>query len=127
MVSINRLMTQRVIALPVGTSVVEAARIMNDHKIGSVFVRQNEQIVGIVTEPDIVRKVVSESRQPSIVSLETIMTTPVVSIDECRSITDAADLMHKHGTRHLAVVRRSEIIGVLSVRDLLQPVMVDQG
>jgi CBS domain-containing protein len=127
MVSINQLMKQQVVTLPADTSVVEAARIMNNHKIGSVFVRRNERIVGIVTEPDIVRKVVSESRQPSIVSLETIMSSPVVSINECRPVTDAADLMHKHGTRHLAVMRGSEIIGVLSVRDLLQPVSVDQG
>ena len=126
MVTINQLMTRQLVALPAGTSVVEAARTMNHNKIGSVFVRQNERIVGIVTEPDIVRKVVGESKQPYFVPVESIMSSPVIGIDEKRPITEAADLMQQHGTRHLAVMKSGSIVGILSVRDLLQPVSVDE-
>jgi len=119
-------MTRQLVALPAGTSVVEAARAMNNNKIGSVFVEQNESIVGIVTEPDIVRKVVGESKQPFFVSVESIMSSPVIGIDERRPITEAADLMQQHGTRHLAVMKSGAIVGVLSVRDLLQPVSIDE-
>ena len=70
MVTINQLMTRQVVTLPAGASVVEAARVMNHNKIGSVFVHQNARIVGIVTEPDIVRKVVGESRQAFFVPVE---------------------------------------------------------
>ena len=65
MVTINQLMTRQVVTLPTGTSVVEAARVMNNNKIGSVFIHQNERIVGIVTEPDIVRKVVEKAASRS--------------------------------------------------------------
>ena len=47
MVTISQLMTRQLVALPAGTSVVEAARVMNNNKIGSVFVEQNDSIVGI--------------------------------------------------------------------------------
>ncbi len=126
MVTIGQLMTRQLVALPTGTSVVEAARAMNNNRIGSVFVEQNKSIVGIVTEPDIVRKVVGESKQPFFVSVESIMSSPVIGIDERRPITEAADLMQQHGTRHLAVMKSGAIVGVLSVRDLLQPVSIDE-
>lgn len=126
MVTIGQLMTRQLVALPAGTSVVEAARAMNNNRIGSVFVEQNKSIVGIVTEPDIVRKVVGESKQPFFVSVESIMSSPVIGIDERRPITEAADLMQQHGTRHLAVMKSGAIVGVLSVRDLLQPVSIDE-
>lgn len=126
MVTISQLMTRQLVALPAGTSVVEAARAMNNNRIGSVFVEQNKSIVGIVTEPDIVRKVVGESKQPFFVSVESIMSSPVIGIDERRPITEAADLMQQHGTRHLAVMKSGAIVGVLSVRDLLQPVAIDE-
>ena len=126
MVTISQLMTRDLVKVQAGTSVDKAARMMSECKVGSVFVEQNERLVGIVTEPDIVRKVVGESRQPYFVQVESIMSTPVIGIDEQRPITEAADLMQQHGTRHLAVMKSGAIVGVLSVRDLLQPVSIDE-
>lgn len=126
MVTISQLMTRDLIKVQAGTSVGKAAKMMTECKVGSLFVEQNERLVGIVTEPDIVRRVVGESRQPDLVQVEAIMSTPVIGIDERRPITEAADLMQHHGTRHLAVMNNGAIIGVLSVRDLLQPVSVDE-
>jgi CBS domain-containing protein len=126
MVTISQLMTRDLVKVQAGTSVDKAARMMTECKVGSLFVEQNQRLVGIVTEPDIVRKVVGESRQPYFVQVESIMSTPVIGIDERRPITEAADLMQQHGTRHLAVMNSGAIVGVLSVRDLLQPVSVDE-
>ena len=126
MVTISQLMTRDLVKVQAGTSVDKAARVMSECKVGSVFVEQNERLVGIVTEPDIVRKVVGESRQAYHIQVESIMSTPVIGIDGSRPITEAADLMQQHGTRHLAVMKSGAIVGVLSVRDLLQPVSVDE-
>jgi CBS domain-containing protein len=125
MVTIGELMTRSLVTVPVGTSVAEAARVMEEHNIGSIFVEQDERIVGIVTEPDIVRKVVGAGEPAYYTHVESIMSTPVICIDERRPITEAADLMQQHHTRHLGVARSGRIVGVLSVRDLLQPVAVD--
>jgi CBS domain-containing protein len=125
-VTISQLMTKDLIKVQAGTSVDKAAKMMTQWRVGSVLVEQNDRLVGIVTEPDIVRKVVGESRQPFFVKVESIMSTPVIGIDERRPITEAADLMQQHGTRHLAVTKSGTIVGVLSVRDLLQPVSIDE-
>jgi CBS domain-containing protein len=53
------------------------------------------------------------------------MSAPVIGIDERRPITEAADLMQRHGTRHLMVCKSTTVVGVLSVRDLLRPVSTD--
>jgi CBS domain-containing protein len=119
-------MTPRVVHIEAGTSAIEAAKLMTRHKIGSVFVRQDNHFIGIVTEPDIVRKVVGAERVPYYIPVEEIMSSPIVGIDEQRPITEAADLMELHGTRHLAVFKSGAIVGILSVRDLLHPVSIDE-
>jgi len=58
--------------------------------------------------------------------VKSIMSSPVIGIDERRPITEAADLMERNGTRHLAVLKSGDIVGVLSVRDLLHPVSIDE-
>jgi CBS domain-containing protein len=126
MITISQLMTTKLVTVQAGTSVADAARVMNARNVGSVFVALNDRVVGIVTEPDIVRKVVGESKPALCVPVVSIMSTPVISIDEGRPITEAADLMQHHHTRHLGVLKSGAIVGVLSVRDLLQPVSVDE-
>jgi CBS domain-containing protein len=125
MVTIGELMKRSLVTVPAGTSVVEAAQVMEEYNIGSVFVERNDRVVGIVTEPDIVRKVVEAGLPAYYTHVEDIMSTPVICIDERRPITEAADLMQQHHTRHLAVSQSGQIVGVVSVRDLLQPVAVD--
>lgn len=126
MVTVSQLMKRNLVSVQPGTSVAEAAKVMRERRIGSVFVRQHARIVGIVTEPDIVRKVVGADLPPHAMPVEDIMSAPVVGIDERRSITEAADLMEQHQTRHLAVLNSGVIVGVLSVRDLLHPVSIDE-
>jgi CBS domain-containing protein len=126
MVTVSQLMTRDLVTVEAGTSVVEVAKLMKERNIGSVFVERDGEIVGIVTEPDIVRKVVGADRGPYFIPVEEIMSAPVIGIDERRPVTEAADLMEQHRTRHLAVRRGEQIVGVLSVRDLLHPVSIDE-
>lgn len=120
------LMKRDLVRVRAGTSVVDAAKVMRERKIGSVFVEQDGMIVGIVTEPDIVRKVVGANRGPYFIPVEEIMSSPVIGIDGRRPITEAADLMDHHQMRHLAVMKAGAIVGVLSVRDLLRPISIDE-
>ena len=126
MITVDQLMTRNLVGIQRGTSAIEAAKLMKAHKVGSVFVKQDDRIVGIVTEPDIIRKVVGAERVPYYVPVEDIMSSPVIGIDSRRPITEAADLMEQHGLRHLAVLNSGSIVGILSVRDLLHPVSVDE-
>jgi CBS domain-containing protein len=132
MITVDRLMTRQMVNIEAGTSAIEAAKIMKTHKIGNLFVKQKDRIIGIVTESDIIRKsdiiqkVVGAERMPYYIPVEYIMCSPVIGIDGRRSVTEAADLMEQHGTGHLAVFKGDSIVGILSVRDLLHPVSIDE-
>ena len=126
MVRVEELMKQDLASVNCGDPVSLAATLMRIRRIGSVFVKQDGHIVGIVTESDIVRKVVSAQRSPEHTTVDAVMTAPVIGIDQGAPIFEAADLMDRSGTRHLAVTNRHDIVGVLSVRDLLHPVAIDE-
>jgi CBS domain-containing protein len=118
-------MKRELITVDTGTSVIEAAKLMKASNVDSVLVSNQSRIVGIVTESDIVKKVVGSDRSPYFIPLEDIMSSPVIGIEERRPLTEAADLMNRYQSRHLGVVRNGAIVGILSVRDLLRPVSVD--
>lgn len=126
MIAIRQLMTPTLVTVDAGTSAIDAAKLMRTHQIGSVFVERAHTIVGIVTETDIVRKVVAGDRVSYFVPVEQVMSTPVIGIEDHRPITEAADLMEAHRARHLAVTKGGQIVGVVSVRDLLRPVSIDE-
>ncbi|MGB0909293.1 MAG: cyclic nucleotide-binding/CBS domain-containing protein [Nitrospirales bacterium] len=126
MVHIQDVMNRELVRVDDRKSVAVVANLMRIQKVGSVLVERDGEIVGIVTEADIVRKVVSMHRFAEYTPVKRIMSSPVICIDEDRPIFEAADLMDRSRVRHLAVANSDEgIIGVLSVRDLLHPVAID--
>ncbi len=126
MVRVEQLMTPELACIDGAQPIATAAQLMRTRDIGSLFVTRRNHIVGIVTESDIVRKIVALHRTPDLVPVEDIMSSPIISIDESGSIFDAADLMQVTHTRHLAVRQSPHIVGMLSVRDLLSPVAKDE-
>ena len=126
MVKVEQLMKRNLVTVETGTLVVDAAKVMKFHNVGSVFVCQKGSIVGIVTESDVVKKFLGGEKVPYFSPVEKIMSCPVLGIDADRPVTEAADLMNLHGTRHLAVTRSGICIGMVSVRDFLKPVAIDE-
>ena len=125
MVTVGNLMQKEMVTVDVGTSVVEAAKLMRVCNVESVFVARQAQIIGIVTESDIVKKFVGAERAAYFVPVEEIMSSPVPGIEERRPLTEAADLMDKHRTLHLGVTKGGALVGLVSVRDFLRPVSID--
>lgn len=113
------MMSQALQTIAPEATLVEAARLMRDVRVGALFVGSEGQYRGIVSETDLVRKVIAEGGDPSQRRVESVMSHPIVTIDiEC-STSDASDLMAEKGIRHLAITQDGEIVGVISVRDLL--------
>ena len=102
-----------------GTSVRSAAKRMRDERVGSLFVKKRNQLVGIVTDTDVVRRAVASSKDLNKLTVEDIMTTPIATIEGTRTMQDAHDMMGDLGVRHLGVTNGGTIVGVISVRDLL--------
>jgi CBS domain-containing protein len=126
MVTVGQLMKKDLITVDAGTSVIEAAKLMKVYDVESILVSSQSRIIGIVTESDIVKKVIGSDRAPYFIPVEDIMSSPVVGIEERRPLTEAADLMDKHQSHHLGVTKGGTVIGILSVRDLLRPVSLDE-
>ncbi|HSF10930.1 MAG TPA: CBS domain-containing protein [Nitrospirales bacterium] len=102
MVRVKELMKQDLASVNCGDLVSLAATLMRIRRIGSVFVKQNGHIVGIVTEADIVRKVVSTHRSPDRTTVETIMTAPVIR-SRCADIRSGGcdvSIRHPPSGRH---------------------------
>lgn len=125
MVTVGQLMKQDLVTVDAATLVIDAAKLMKACNVGSVLVSKKERIVGIVTESDIVKKFLGADKVPYFIAVEEIMSSPVVGIEARRPITEAADLMNKHRTRHLGVTKSGALVGVVSVRDFLKPVSID--
>ncbi|MHB1927194.1 MAG: CBS domain-containing protein [Leptospirillum sp.] len=124
MVSVKKVMTKNPLLVETTTTVREVVEIMKTKKVGSLLVNQGDKTVGIITETDIVRRVIGEDRVPYVTAVSQVMSAPVLSIQEDASIYDAQDMMDKHHIRHLLVMRDEDVVGLISIRDLIHPAYV---
>ncbi len=100
-------------------SVREAAKRMRDERVSSLFVEKGGQLVGIITDTDVVRRAVADDADLGKATVQSIMTSPIAAIESMRTIQDAHDMMGDLGVRHLGVTEQGKLVGLVSVRDLL--------
>ncbi len=100
-------------------SVKEASKRMRDEKVSSLFVEKEGDLVGIVTDTDVVRRAVAGDADLGKTAVQTIMTSPIATIEAMRTVQDAHDMMGDLGVRHLGVTEQGKLVGLVSVRDLL--------
>ena len=110
---------EKIVKVDRDVSVKTAALMMRDHGIGSIFVTSGEEIIGILTDTDLVRRVVATGADPMETSVEKIMSAPIASIEGNRTLLDANDLMAKQHIRHLGITKDGQMVGMISVRDLV--------
>ncbi len=96
-----------------------AAEMMRDNGIGSIFITSGEEIIGILTDTDLVRRIVAAGADPLTTTVEQIMSAPIASIEGNRTLLDANDLMAKQHIRHLGITKDGKMVGMISVRDLV--------
>lgn len=119
MSTVAKIMSKHPKTVGPGVSIVSAAKKMRTERVGSLFVKKGKKLVGILTDTDIVRRAVSSNKPLGKMTVETIMTTPICTIEGSQSVNDAQDMMGDLGVRHLAVTKAGEIVGVVSVRDVM--------
>jgi CBS domain-containing protein len=106
--------------------VLEAIRLMADKRVGALLVMKGAELAGIVSERDYARKVILLGRSSSATPVWQIMSFPVHTVSPEQSLDDCMRLMTQHRVRHLPVVERGAISGVLSIGDLVKAVIEDQ-
>lgn len=108
------------------TSVLEAAELMAEKGIGAVLVLEDGQLAGIVTERDYVRRVVLLERSAYATSVAEIMTRELFVVGLRDSNQYCMQLMIEKNLRHLPVLEQGELVGLLSIRDLVRDVTSEQ-
>lgn len=124
MAAIRNQVTRDVVTLNASDSMSEAARVMEERRIGSVAVRDGGRIVGLVTERDLMRTVCVLGRDPSR-PIREAMRAEIPRVDPSTTEAEVAAVMRDHTTRHLLVEEGGNVVGVISMRDIIQ-LMIDE-
>ena len=110
---------RRVYAVDANHTVLEAARYMMEHSVGAVPVLRNGDLTGILSERDIMNRVVAIGRTPGTTNVSEVMTANPRAVAADESIEECLFIMREFGFRHLPIVDGKELKGLISLRDVL--------
>ncbi len=112
------IMVRKVITIDPDKTARDAARLMADNNISSVIVMKGDEIVGIVTERDLVRKVCANDIPSSKVSIVSVMSSPVITAESDLPIEAAVQRMFNNRIRRLPVVENGKLVGIVTISDI---------
>jgi len=101
------------------SSVKEVVATMNKFDIGSIVVVQGDRPVGMITERDILRRIVQPCLAPETLTARQVMTSPVLTISKTASIDEAAKLMAKKKVKKLPVMDKQKLVGIVTLTDIV--------
>ncbi|GAB2556098.1 CBS domain-containing protein [Rhodanobacter koreensis] len=107
--------------------VLEAIKRMAEHRVGALLVMRGEQLVGVVSERDYARKVILQGRSSSQTAVSDIMSSEPVTVGPDTDVFDCMRLCTDSRIRHLPVVQRNAVVGVISIGDLVKAVIDAQA
>lgn len=106
--------------------VLEAIRMMADRSIGALPVIRDGKLLGILSERDYARKVILRNRSSADTPVRDIMTSPVTTISPDEAVHNCMEIMTQERIRHLPVVERGAVVGMISIGDLVKAVIEEQ-
>jgi len=107
-------------------TVFDAAKLMNERRIGALVVTDGDRVVGIFTERDILNRVVAAGRQPGDTTVGDVMTSPMACCRRDTQLTECKAVMTQKRIRHLPVVEEGKLFGLISAGDILAGEVADQ-
>ncbi len=117
-VPVKDAMTMNVLTVGPRTTVAKAAKLMSQNGVGSLIVVKKKKPVGILTERDLLMKVVSEDLKPSRIRVGKIMSSPVITTGPDQDVIEAARVLISRKIRRLPVVDRGKLVGILTASDI---------
>ena len=117
---------RHVISVAPDTSVLDAIKLMADKAVGSLVVMQDDKLLGIMSERDYARKVIIKGRASESTKVAEIMTADVITTSSAHTVNECMNLMTERKIRHLPVVEDNQVIGMISIGDLVEAIISDQ-
>jgi len=117
---------RELISIVQDASVFDAIKLMADRAVGSLLVMDGRDLKGIVTERDYARKVIVKGRSSESTEVGEIMSTDIVTATSRQTVNECMTLMTDRRIRHLPIVDDDEVVGMISIGDLVQAIISDQ-
>lgn len=117
---------QELLSIEPSQTLTDALTIMAEYKIGALLVMKNKKMVGIVSERDYAREVVLKKKSPKTTLVEDIMTRKVISLSGTDTFEKGLEVMTERRIRHLPVMQDEEILGMVSIGDLVKEMIAHQ-
>ena len=127
LVKLKSVQNQQVHSIAPEQTVLEALRIMAEKNVGALPVIEGGQVIGVFSERDYARKMVLQGRSSVGTPVRMIMSAPVVTADSQQSIDRCMEVMTQSHLRHLPVLDNGQLIGLLSIGDLVKEAIVEQA
>jgi CBS domain-containing protein len=108
-------------------SVFEALKLMADKNVGALLVLEGDELAGVISERDYARKVVLKGRSSVDTPVRDIMTAGVIAIHPDQTVEECMALMTDKHIRHLPVVADGQLVGIVSIGDVVKSIITDQG
>ena len=111
-VRMRDIMVTKVVTTTNNSTLEEAVKLMNDHEIGCLIVTENKKAVGILTERDLLKRILAKSENLKRIRVEEVMSTPLVSVEPTVEIGDASKLMFEKNIKKMPIIKKRRVAWV---------------
>jgi len=127
--TVNQLLNSKndeIFSVTPGALVIDAIKMMDEKKVGALLVIENDKLAGIISERDYTRKVILKNRSSAKTKVSEIMTSNLKTADPSQSLDECMVIMSHSHIRHLPVVQDGQVIGILSIMDVVKNIISEQ-
>lgn len=117
-ISVGEVMSKRVVCVETDTPLAKIARVMRSKNVGCVVICEKGKPVGVVTEWDIMRKVIERNLEPKKLTAKDVMSKPLIWVGKDTDVMEALKIMVKKKIRRLPVVEKDKLLGIVTLADL---------